>query len=100
MRIASRLVAGLALCAATSGAVRAAETRFRLHAEAHLERNTSIHAGARFELSGQLGLPQPAPASAWALQTRARFMLTATASASLVCYNDTIFRDGFDGTGL
>ena len=34
-------------------------------------------------------------------QEGGRFSLTALLStSSLVCYNDTIFRDGFDGTGL
>ncbi|MGA9334735.1 MAG: hypothetical protein WBV39_10705 [Rudaea sp.] len=36
-----------------------------------------------------------------ALQSGARFGLTATlATASLVCYSDTIFRDDFDGDGF
>ena len=35
------------------------------------------------------------------LQTGDSFMLTANlAAATLVCYNDTIFRDGFDGDGF
>jgi hypothetical protein len=35
------------------------------------------------------------------VQEGGRFALMADLStASLVCYNDTIFRDGFDGTGL
>jgi len=34
-------------------------------------------------------------------QAGGRFALAATASASsLVCYNDTLFRDSFDGSGL
>ena len=35
------------------------------------------------------------------IQKGDRFVLSATlGTASLVCYNDTIFRDSFDGTGL
>lgn len=59
-----------------------------------------MQANDRFTLKAQL-VALASTVSELATQTNARFALNAALStSSLVCYNDTIFRDSFDGTGL
>lgn len=75
-----------------------AQPRFQLSGTAHLSPTASPQANARYSLRAQLTAPQ---ASGAFVQSGARYTLFAALStASLACYNDTIFRDDFDGDGL
>lgn len=101
MRAASCCLLALAMWVTAIGATHAQSTRFRSSAHAHLAPSPAKQKNSRFTLGAQLDAQQGAPVFQPVRQTSARFALTATVSASsLVCYNDTIFRDGFDGTGL
>lgn len=62
---------------------------------------TLVQRGGRFQLSATLSEGTRAPAMAAAALEGGSYTLNAVASASsLVCYNDTIFRDDFDGDGF
>jgi hypothetical protein len=86
------------LVAATSLAVSAQSPRFALSGDARLATDTPVQTGGRFVLKAQLAagataVPEP--------QTDGRFALHALlTTSSLVCYNDTIFRDSFDASGF
>jgi len=87
-------------------AAGAGEPRFSMTGTAAMTQRAPAQSSGRFELRGDLqradggAVAAPslaAPSLAWG----ARFVIDAsTAPASLVCYNDTIFRDAFDGNGL
>ena len=75
-----------------------AQSRFQLNGTAHLSQDAPAQTNARYALRAQLSAPTSNRA---VVQSGARYSLFAALStASLACYNDTIFRDGFDGDGL
>jgi len=77
-----------------------AQSRFSVSGTATLTPDAPPQRAAGFRLQAQLA-PVRAPAQAPPAQTGAGFSLVATASAfATACYNDTIFRDDFDGDGL
>lgn len=85
---------------AVAGAVSPVEIgRFQQTAsEARLASDTPLQENERFALHAYL---ESASDQDHTVQAASRFAVSAALSASsLVCYNDTIFRDGFDGTGL
>ncbi|MBS0557338.1 MAG: hypothetical protein JSR27_07990 [Proteobacteria bacterium] len=72
--------------------------QFSLSGTARLSQDAPTQANSRYSLRAQLNTPA---ASSAVVQTGARYTLfAALTAASLVCYNDTIFRDDFDGDGL
>jgi hypothetical protein len=74
--------------------------RFELHGTVALAPDAPLQRNATLRLKASL-LPDTSATNRQPLQSGARFALTATlAAASLVCYNDTIFRDDFDGDGF
>ena len=86
----------LALAASAS-----ASERFQISGEGTLHATRPILENSRFQLSATLAADAPAPYQAPDTLVGGRFALNAIASSnSLVCYNDTIFRDGFDGNGF
>jgi hypothetical protein len=90
----------LAVILATAAPPIAAQpARFAIFGDAQLATDARVQTGGRFELEAQFTAAD-VPA-ALAVQTAGRFTMNAVLStSSLVCYNDTIFRDSFDGTGL
>jgi hypothetical protein len=82
------------------GSASAQPTRFDIAGDASFAADAPVQADGRFALKAQLVVPASA-VSALTTQTNDRFTVSALLSpSSLVCYNDTIFRDSFDGTGL
>ncbi len=95
--LCTALVAPLAL--STVHAMAQAES-FAIAGEGTLAMDAPAQTNGRFALKAQLVTPADLTASL-AVRRGERFSLSALLStSSLVCYNDTIFRDGFDGTGL
>jgi len=95
--LCTALIAPLAL-----GAVHAVaqSERFAIAGEGTLAMDAPAQTSGRFLLKAQL-VPPTDVRTVLAMQRGERFSLSALLStSSLVCYNDTIFRDGFDGTGL
>jgi hypothetical protein len=91
------LIAVLALSAVHASAQPA---RFSIAGEGQQAVDAPAQSNDRFALKAQLAGPVDA-STALSTQAGDRFSLTALLStSSLVCYNDTIFRDGFDGTGF
>lgn len=84
-----------------SASAAAANTqRFELSGSATLVPDAPVQRATSWRLQAQLS-PALGTAQAPPAQTGAGFSLVATASAvATACYNDTIFRDGFDGDGL
>ena len=84
------------------------DPRFSMTGTAALSQRAPAQSNGSFELRGELqrvgggAVAAPslaAPSLAWG----ARFVIDASpvaTPASLVCYNDTIFRDDYDGDGL
>ena len=71
--------------------------RFSLSGEGTLSIQQPAQANDRWQLKASLSPTAVAPA----LRAEGRFALTGVLSAaSLVCYNDTIFRNDFDGDGF
>ena len=71
--------------------------RFSMSGNGTLSTEQPAQTNDRWQLKASLSPTAVAPA----MQADGRFALTGVLSASsLVCYNDTIFRDSFDGTGL
>jgi hypothetical protein len=91
------------LCAMLLGAqALAADSgqRYELTGSGALVLDAPAQGNARFSLKADLSSKQRPSIAATPL-AGGRFVLSALASSnSLVCYNDTIFRDSFDGTGL
>ena len=72
-------------------------SRFRMTGHGNLRLDIPAPANVAFRLDASLA---PA-ATQHPSQTGERFVLTGVLSMqSLVCYNDTVFRDDFDGDGL
>lgn len=81
-------------------AASAQPARFDIAGDASLAVSAPVQSVARYALKAQLVVAESTFATVTE-QSDARFALNAALStSSLVCYNDTIFRDGFDGTGL
>ncbi len=84
--------------AAASAAAQPA--RFNIVGNGNLTTDAPTQRSGRFALKAQLMGPA-ARAYESTTQANGRFALSALLSTSpLACYYDTIFRDGFDGTGL
>jgi hypothetical protein len=94
------LVGGIASLAAS--ATSAAETpRFQLVGSGTLQLDQPGQKSGNVLLRAYSTPTGAAFAASQPMQEGGTFSLTALLStSSLVCYNDTIFRDGFDGTGL
>ena len=97
----------LALLACIGDAAFAAESTNAqmLHlttASATLRTDAPVQKSGRFALHATLTQPDAALAASPPVQEGSGFALMATlAAASMaVCYNDTIFRDDFDGYGF
>ena len=91
------LVAALLATTAASAATAAGE-RFTLTGTATLGADAPRQSAVRFDLRATMAASNAAVAAG---REGARFELAAALSpASLACYNDTIFRDSFDGSGL
>lgn len=95
----ARLIAVPAALLLACGSASAAESksRFALTATGTLSHEATAQSNGPLQLKASLSPVTPSPA----LQSSGRFVLAGTLGASsLVCYNDTIFRDSLDGTGL
>ena len=78
----------------------AAAQRFQLSGSGTLSLDAPVQKTDRLQLKATLTPQGAALAASPPVQENARFAVMATlAAASLVCYNDTIFRDDFDGDG-
>lgn len=87
------LAIALLLCGSAGAA------QFSMTGEARLSQPETVQANSRFSL--QAGLSASPRAANAVVQSSLRFALfAALTSTSLACYNDTIFRDDFDGDGL
>ena len=74
--------------------------RYQLDGAGTIALDTLVQYGGGLHLKATLSPSVPAIGTPL-LQSSGRFALTATLAAqSLVCYNDTIFRDDFDGDGF
>lgn len=94
MRAQRMLIRAAALLAGSS----AFAAQFSLSGTARLSQDASAQTNSRYSLRAQLTAP---PKSSVAAQSGARYTLfAALTTTSLACYNDTIFRDDFDGDGL
>ena len=94
MRAQRLLIISAALLTGSS----AFAAQFSLSGTAHLSQDAPAQTNARYSLRAQLNAPAM---SSTVLQSGARYsLLAALSTASLTCYNDTIFRDDFDGDGL
>ena len=90
------LAAALLLACGNAAAVES-KSRFALTATATLSHQAAAQSNGQLQLKASLSPVTPSPA----LQSAGRFVLAGTLGASsLVCYNDTIFRDSLDGAGL
>ena len=77
----------------------AGAAQFSLIGHLHLSQRAAAQANSRFSL--RAGLSASSRTTGADVQHGMRFTLfAALTSTSLVCYNDTIFRDDFDGDGL
>ena len=90
------LVADVAFAANSTSA-----QRYELHGTGTIINDAPVQDSNRFRLKANLGAQGNGPSVAPEPLTGAGFALSAIASpSSLVCYNDTIFRDDFDGDGF
>ena len=99
MRLRSAtLLTALCLVCGFASMPTGAQSRFQLNGTARLSQDAPAQANARYSLRAQLNAPA---ASSAVVQSGTRYSLFAALSTtSLTCYNDTIFRDDFDGDGL
>jgi len=88
---------------ATKGAFAtepASANRYRIDGAGTIALDVPVQRNGSLRLQAALS-PSAPTSGAPALQSTGRFALTATLAAqSLVCYNDTIYRDDFDGDGF
>jgi len=95
------LVAAVIACAPAFAANAPPSQRFRLSGAGALRGDPPAQAGGKLRLNATLLPVDAALAASPPVQENERFALMASASATpLVCYNDTIFRDDFDGDGF
>ena len=90
---------GLALLAGfLSTSLAANPPRFELSGSGSLDGTSETSHGHAMEIAAVLTLADPAQRTT---RAGARFdMSAALSSRSIVCYDDTIFRDDFDGDGF
>jgi hypothetical protein len=99
-RLMSCLMGLLTVLTSVVSAASAQSARFDIAGGASIVADATVQNDARYALKAQLVVAESTSAAV-TTQSDARFALNAVLStSSLVCYNDTIFRDGFDGTGL
>lgn len=99
--MAGRAAVAALLASWLATAAGADDPRFSVTATAALSQRAPTQGGGSFELRGELQRAGGGTEAAPSLARDARFVIAATtAAASLVCYNDTIFRDDLDGDGL
>lgn len=83
-----------------AGAAIASTPRFALSGSATLVPDAPVQRATGWRLTAKL-TPVAGPAQAPSAQLGGGFTLVAYAdSVATACYNDTIFRDDFDGDGL
>ena len=89
----------LGACLSAAAADKVPSTRFSVQGSATVARDPKPLVGEHFTMRGQL-VSSDAPSSAPIVQEGGRFVLMArTIAVAQACYNDTIFRDDFDGDG-
>jgi hypothetical protein len=82
-----------------SPAVEPSAQGFSVRGAATLTRDQSPLVSDRFTVRGQI-VSREAPSTAAIVQDGGRFVVMARMMAvAQVCYNDTVFRDDFDGDG-
>ncbi len=95
--------AAFAMCLSTSVVFAAESTnaeRFTLTGSGTLSLDQATQSSGSLKLKAWLTPTGAALAASPPVQENARFAVMATlAAAPSVCYNDTIFRDDFDGDG-
>ncbi|MDR3389375.1 MAG: hypothetical protein P4L92_20210 [Rudaea sp.] len=75
--------------------------RFQLVGEAKLSFDQQVQSNGYLRLNAMLTPGDATSVASASAQDGGSFTLIASLAASaMACYNDTIFRDGFDGTGL
>jgi hypothetical protein len=93
-------LAALALFAAATSAHAASQTtthRYSIQGSLQATATSGNSGGASMQLSSRLSTPTQDVA----LQSGGNFVVMAKLAYSpMVCAGDTIFRDGFDGTGI
>jgi hypothetical protein len=97
------ILTGAAVC--TSGAASESNApvvpRFQLEGSGIVTVDQAVQKSATVQLRAFLTPDDAGEGATSNVVQGNRFAVSATLSAaSLVCYNDTIFRDGFNGTGL
>lgn len=108
MRAAGRATGAITALALAFAAITDAVTnpadaapQFELRVDASRSREVQLQRGGRFELQAEMSVELRQPSVAPAPLAGGGYVLDAIAStSSLVCYNDTIFRDDFDGDGF
>lgn len=97
------LVAALVCTASLSGTATATDSasrRFSITGSATVTRDSPTLHGDKLSVRAALAPSNAAVSSSAVVQDGGQFTLMANAVAvPLVCYNDTIFRDDFDGDG-
>ena len=100
-REAARVCAIVLLAASAIAGAQAAAPRFSVSGTATFSADAPAQRGGRYQLRAHLSSQVPGPAVAAPALVGGPYTLSALASASsLVCYDDTIFRDDFDGDGF
>lgn len=97
------LLVSATLCASSVASATSAPDpqRFQLLGSGTLNLDQPVQRSKSVQLKATLTPTDATLAAAPPVQVGGRFALTASlTTASLVCYNDTIFRDSFDGTGF
>ncbi len=95
------IATALMVARAASAADASPAHRYELSGSGALRADPPVQAGARLRLDATLTSSDAPMAASPTLQENGRFALMASvSSASHVCYNDTIFRDDFDGDGF
>ena len=75
--------------------------RFQLVGSSTLTLDQAVHRGGDLQIKAYLTSTETSSAASSPAQEGGRFSLNALLStSSIVCYNDTIFRDDFDGDGF
>jgi hypothetical protein len=93
------LIAGALLAGQLAHATDA--SRYQLSGSGTLRPDPPLQTNATWRLNATLQSHDAALAASPTLQENSRFALMASVSAAPhVCYNDTIFRDDFDGDGF
>ena len=95
------LLVGCFICFTSSAMATPEPSRFQLVGSGTLRLDQPEQKSGNVQLMAHLTLSDPVSAASPLLQRGGGFALMATLdAASLVCYNDTIFRDDFDGDGF